>query len=274
MIHTLVENFIYRGKLIPIDRKEQFIKDQNNIIYEVIRIIDFKPLFLDDHLTRFLGSFKLDKEKQKVLKLLLTKYLQKLIEGNNLTNGNIRFQFNSNQLNRFCAWFVPSYYPTPEQYNNGVYVNTYYGERTDPNIKSRDINLRSKLDGVIAQNNVYESILTNTKGEITEGSRSNIFFITDEQIVTPPFEMVLPGITRQKIIELIKKYELRFSERTILIDEISGFTSCFISGTSPKILPIKKFDEHSMDVKNPLLQKLIQWYDQSISDYLLHFKWN
>jgi branched-chain amino acid aminotransferase len=228
---------------------------------------------LEEHISRFLRTFQLDKKKEAQNRQQLIHQLRELIQCNNISDGNIRFQFNNNQLNRFCAWFIPSKYPTYHQYSNGIDVKTYHGERIDPNIKSRDIELRLAVDRFITREKVYEAILLNPKSELTEGSRSNIFFVTDECIVTPPLELVLPGITRQHIIFLIKKHGIQFEERNIHIDEIANFASCFISGTSPKILPVKKFDELLLDIKNPLVQKLMKLYDQSIGSYLSDFKW-
>jgi branched-chain amino acid aminotransferase len=274
MIYALGESFICNERLVPVKEANQLIIDQDETIYEVLRLIDSKPLFIEEHFDRFLGNFYFDLQTVNNYKTLLKKNLQKLVENNDLKSGNIRFQFNNNQIQNFCAWFLPFNYPTSRQYEKGVEVATYHGERNDPNIKSRDIELRTHLDNFIAKKKIYEAILINTHNEITEGSRSNIFFITDDKILTPPLAQVLPGITRQKIISLITGQGIPFQESRILKDDLSGVTSCFISGTSPKILPVRKIDIYQQDVTNPLLQRLIYAYDQMIISYLENFKWN
>ena len=45
--------------------------------------------------------------------------------------------------------------------------------------------------------------------EITEGSRSNIFFLKDETLVTAPDNAVLNGITRKHILEICRENSIR-----------------------------------------------------------------
>ena len=257
MIPVIGEKFIYKDKIISVTQINKHVKDQNEIIYEVLRFIDSKPLFLEDHLDRFLGGFHFGVVKNNYYKTLITHHIRKLIDINNLENGNIRFQFNNNNSPLFCAWLVPFKYPTTQQYTEGVFVNTYARERIDPNVKSRDIKLRFEVDDFIVNRGIYEAILINSEGKITEGSRSNIFFIENKRIISPPSAMILPGITRQKIISLIFEHGFHFEEHSVHMSEINSFKSCFISGTSPKILPVKKIDENSMIIDNPVLQQLI-----------------
>ena len=49
----------------------------------------------------------------------------------------------------------------------------------------------------------HEAILLNTSGMVTEGTGENIFLVKDGEIITPPLSAgILPGITRDSIIEL------------------------------------------------------------------------
>ncbi|MCB2209171.1 MAG: aminotransferase class IV [Bacteroidetes bacterium] len=274
MIQATGSHFIISNKLVSVDEIDYCLQDQNDIIYEVIRFTDFKPLFLQDHLERFLLNFYFDPETIRFHKERLTESLHKLINENGQSDGNIRFQFNHNLADSFCAWLVPHTYPTREEYEKGVLVKRYCAERQEPNIKSRDIKLRVDTDQFIKKQKIYEAILINDEGQITEGSRSNIFFIQKNIILTPPLSMVLPGITRQKILSLIEKNQFYYKECIIKISEIQNFESCFISGTSPKILPVAYFDEKRMEVNNKLLLKLIELYNQHIDNYLKDFRWN
>jgi branched-chain amino acid aminotransferase len=56
------------------------------------------------------------------------------------------------------------------------------------------------------ENNLDECIILNTKGNIIEGISSNIFTVKENLIITPSIrEGCLPGIMRQKVIELARK---------------------------------------------------------------------
>lgn len=274
MIHSAGVYFVSNNEFFPLNRIDQCIEDKNDIIYEVIRFIEGKPLFLEDHLNRFLHTFHFNQEDIKKHRSPLIENIRLLIEKNKIAEGNIRFQFNNNDTHSFCAWIIPHRYPSVDQYKKGVGLKSYYAERQEPRIKARDIKLRDGADQIIKEQEVYEVILINSEDQITEGSRSNIFFIKNNLFITPPLSLVLPGITRQKIIQLLKDNDFKFEERPVQVNEINSFDSSFISGTSPKILPVALFDKVPMQVEHPLLFKLISLYDQQIELNLANFRWD
>lgn len=273
MISATGDYFVTNKELISVQFIDNHVQDKNDVIYEVVRFINSKPLFLEDHIERFMNFFLLENEKKEVWISMITRRIRVLIEENKISNGNLRFQFNENSPNSFCAWIIPSKYPSEQQYYKGVTIKTYLGIRNKPNFKARNINLRRDVDTFIEENKIYEAILVNSEGFLTEGSRSNIFFIQDDIFITPPLSMVLPGITRQKIIELTKTKKLQFEERLIRTEDIRNYSTCFISGTSPKILPVARINNIKMDVKNKLMLNLIKLFNQQINEYIKMFRW-
>jgi len=126
MIQVLGNYFVSNNMVISVDHFNDFIQDKNDIIYEVVRFISFKPLFLEDHLDRFLMTFNILPDDIRTHSNQITKSSQLLIEKNGISFGNLRFQFNNNQTNSFCAWLVPYSYPTSQQYRNGVHVRSFH----------------------------------------------------------------------------------------------------------------------------------------------------
>ena len=275
MIHVTGDYFVTHKGLIPVDFIDKYVRDEDETVYEVLRVIGFKPLFLEDHLLRFFNSFtSLNRDKpQKINNLFITDKIKSLIGSHNLPDGNIRFQFNKNDVTQFCAWYIPVTYPSEQQYSKGVAVQTLSATRPDPNIKTRDKKLRQQADNFIKTRQIYEAILVNREGYLTEGSRSNIFFISDNTFYTPPLSCVLPGITRQKIIHLLEDNHLSFKEKMIHSNELHRYQSCFITGTSANILPVAKIDNISMDVETEALKNLVNLYKLLIDNYLQEFKW-
>jgi len=274
MIQAIGNYFVTNEDIISVDYIDHHAQDKDNIIYEVIRFIESKPLFLEDHIERFINFYSVDNEKKTVWKFMITRRIRVLVEENKISDGNLRFQFNDNSPASFCAWMIPSKYPSKQQYFKGVTIKTYLGTRNKPNYKARNINLRRDVNNFIKANDIYEAILVNSKDFLTEGSRSNIFFIKDSILITPPLAMVLPGITRQKIIELIDTNNLQFEERLIRIEDMKNYSTCFISGTSPKILPVTRINDIKMDVENKHLINLISLFNQQIDEYIKMFKWD
>ena len=80
---------------------------------------------------------------------------------------------------------------------------------------------------------------------IEEVGTSNIFFLINDELVTPPLGgTILPGVTRDSIIQLAKHWGLKIVERRITIDEVTAavgdrsLQEVFASGTAAVISPV------------------------------------
>ena len=145
----------------------------------------------------------------------------------------------------------PTHYPSQEQYAEGVRTELFHGERKNPNIKMMDQALRDVTDAAIKAHDLYEV------------SRSNVFFIKNGELYTSPLRQVLPGVTRDKIIEIVKGKGIAVHEDPIPASSVADFDAAFISGTSPKVLPIASLGDIAYDVNDPLLRRLMDWYDEA-----------
>ncbi|MCK4745752.1 MAG: aminotransferase class IV, partial [Bacteroidales bacterium] len=160
----------------------------------------------------------------------------------------------------------------PEEcmYKSGVQLVTFPHERPNPGIKKWDNRFRVKVNEFIRDHGVYEAILMNFQHQITEGSRSNIFFIDqDNNLITAPSEDVLFGITRKYVLQICKEEQIGVIEQPVLMKDLAGMSSCFISGTSPKILPVWQLDGYQFSVDHPLLQLIMERFESVIKENLL-----
>jgi len=276
MENCLLTHFIFNKEIKSSCDFNQFEHEKHTSVYEVIRVIDNLPLFLEDHISRFFISLKLNKIKVSISERQIKSRIKALIEVNKLSTGNIRFQFliNQNGKKDFYAWVSPFFYPTPEQNINGVVCDLFPATRNNPNSKTSNLSLREEVDKQIQNNNIFELILFNEQNQISEGSRSNLFFIKGNSAFTSPNEEVLLGVTRNKIINICENKNIGIEKLSIKTTEISDFESVFLSGTSIKILPVKSIDSSSFDTLNPLLLLLTNEYEKLINEYLNTFKWN
>jgi branched-chain amino acid aminotransferase len=90
-----------------------------------------------------------------------------------------------------------------------------------------------------------EVVMTNLAGEITESAVSNIFFVRDGVLCTPPLGAgILEGITRAMILrDLAPRAGCRTSEAPIPAGDLRTFQECFISGTTREIMPVRAIDD-------------------------------
>lgn len=276
MEDCLLTHFIFNKEIKSSCDFNQFEQEKHTSVYEVIRVIDNIPLFLEDHISRFFISLNLKKIKGSISERQIKSRIKALIEVNKLSIGNIRFQLllNSNGNKDFYAWVSPFFYPTPEQNMNGVVCDLFPATRNNPNSKTSNLSLRQETDKQIQNNNVFELILFNEQNQISEGSRSNLFFIDENILFTSPDAEVLLGVTRKKIINICENKNIVVKKLSIKTSEISDFDSAFLSGTSINILPVKTIGSSNFDTLNPILLLLTNEYEKLINEYLNTFKWN
>ncbi len=237
-------------------------------IYEVIRVQEGVPLFAEDHMNRFYHSAWLCHLEIPVDETEILSYLRNLISINGVEEGNIRFSYCFRPKGIFHAYFIPHRYPGPDMISKGVECGLFSAERHDPNAKVVQTALREAADAMIRAKGYYEVLLMNRKEEITEGSRSNLFFLVNSALQTSPSEEVLPGITRQKVLELAKEGGFDVVMKNLPVRELSIADGVFMTGTSPKILPVRKIGEQLFRVDQPEINWLIHAYDLLIGTYI------
>lgn len=242
-----------------------FVPDMSaDIYYEVIRLIDGKVLFLHDHLERLNRSLSGTGTEYPGNREIIEN-LRLLIKENSFSKGNIRISLQrSNGSNQVLqCYFIPYVYPDSIMYEEGVKLITYPHQRPNPGIKKWDDRFRKSVSSYIRENGVYEAILVNSKQQITEGSRSNIFYIDQSgNLITVPEKDVLPGITRRYVLEIARKNGVHILENSVSLEELDSLVSVFISGTSPKVLPVKQINEQYFNVNHSMLRMLMAQFEQ------------
>ncbi|MGH4141125.1 aminotransferase class IV [Clostridium sp.] len=255
-------------------KSEEFVNYDMSVgksLYEVIRVSGGIPIFFSEHLGRLENSADIMKYKMRVTRDQITNGILELIDKNKICDGNVKLVVNydpnkgNSENERFLVYFIPHSYPTEQQYKEGVKTITYHGERSNPNAKVINSDFRDKVNQQIAKSGVYEAILVDDNGFITEGSKSNIFMVIDSTVVTSKVENVLPGITRQFIIKSCQTLGIDFQERNIHEKDIESLTGLFISGTSPEVLPIQCVDSFSFhSSKNSIINSIMVEYQREL----------
>ena len=259
-IHTC---FVFDDEIKPVS---QFVPAENEGgIYEVLRVINGVPLFLEDHMQRFFHSAQLAGKTIRYTEPQIRSFLNELIEQNHIAEGNVLISCKIH----LKAFFIPHKYPTPEMYSEGVNCGILNAERNNPNAKVFQTTVRQQADKLLAENAFYEVLLVDHNGFVTEGSRSNVFFVAGDKIFTALGSQVLPGITRQKAFEMARMLQIEVIEKQIHFSEIQQFDAAFITGTSPKILPICQIDGFDFNPHNEIVRRLIKSYDDFIEGYLM-----
>jgi branched-chain amino acid aminotransferase len=106
-----------------------------------------------------------------------------------------------------------------------------------------------------------EAILLNLKGNVCEGTGSNLFIVKNQTVITPPVtDGLLAGITRDAVIEAIPA-DIRFSELSFDLSELMSADEVFLTSSTRDIQPVVKVDQKEYPV-GPITTKLIQEFNE------------
>jgi branched-chain amino acid aminotransferase len=263
---------VINGRFEQADVLSLISLDSLSVCYEVIRVDDGIFLFLEDHLARLIDSLKNVNIVYNIDIECIINILLKLKKKNRLQAGNIKllvaFAHGKERDPLYVvAYQVFHWYPTEKQYREGIAASLLAEERARPNVKYLNSNLQEKCMNEIKKRSVYEVLLVDHNGYITEGSKSNVFFIRGEILYTPPGDHVLKGITREKIFGLCRQCRYTIMEDNIAAEYLNQYSASFITGTSPKVLPVASIDSILYTVDHPLLPQLKALYETLILSY-------
>lgn len=159
--------------------------------------------------------------------------------------------------NRFIYCF-PAAVERPEVYQEGFALKKSLKAGNERGAAAKTGNyLSSILAMEKAESEGFNDILwSNSDGEITEASTANVFFIAREgdniEFITPAAHSgILLGITRNKIIELIKNAGIPVKEEIVFADELPRFDEAFLCSTVRGLVPINRIDRHKMHTARP-----------------------
>lgn len=96
-----------------------------------------------------------------------------------------------------------------------------------------------------------EAILLDTQGYIAEGSGENIFMVKNNVLITPPKGAILPGITRDSVMQLAKSHGWEVREEFITRNQIYLADEVFFTGTAVEVTPIREIDGHAIGTGKP-----------------------
>ncbi len=264
--------FIANHKLYSTENENMDIFDQigGSSVYEVIKIVDGIPLFFEEHIGRMKNSARLSEMTICKNENEIMEEISMLVKNNRCKNINVKLvQTWSEGKSLFLTCFIRSEYPGRKVYAQGIHTILFQGERKSPHIKTISSSFRDKVRKAREISGAYEALLVDEAGYIAEGSRSNIFFLKQGRIYTPPIETVLPGVTRRHVMQVCKTLETQVREEPLHFGELPEIEGAFITGTTVDVLPISSVDDRKiLSASAPLIQKIKEQYDEEVKTYV------
>ena len=263
------------GEFLPLEEAKISVLDRGftfgDGVYEVFLVYQRKIFRFAEHLARLNNSLAAihmenpltTEEWEKILTTLVAKnpandqslYLQ-------VTRG-ISERDHSIHLSKVPTVFAMSKALPQRQLSNGISAITC----EDIRWKLCHIKAITLLPSILLRYQASESGATEAillKGDIvTEGAASNVFIVKDEIIKTPPKDgSLLPGITRDLVVDLLDKEGMACKEEPITRDELVNADEIWITSSTWEIVPVTKLDGQPVGTGQPgkIWQRMMEIY--------------
>jgi aminodeoxychorismate lyase len=245
------------GEFVPEERAVISVFDRGFLygdgLFEGIRVFNGKPFRWRLHWERFQHGAKFLRITAPFSAEVVGGFAKRLIAENQMPNSLLRLTLSRgigargySPKNAERPTFVMATYPMPvvEPSNPPawrVFISSFRLPAGEPLARFKNLN---KLPQVLARaeadaDGADEALLLNSDGYVVEGSTSNLFWIRDETVYTPPLPSgILPGVTRAAVLELCGKVGIAARESNIMPGELHQMDGAFLSLSSTGIAEI------------------------------------
>jgi len=280
-----VEEIVYlNGSLMPLSQARLSPLDYGFLygygLFETMRAYSGRIFHLEKHLARLSRSAKLlgiDLESIPDLE----KALYNTLQANNLSNARIRLTLSGGEgeplpdlLIRTPTVLIAArgYTPYPRQvYEQGFKAIVSHIRRNTQSPASAMKSL-NYLDNLLARQEAKlagadEAILLNEQGFLAEGSMSNIFLVSDNALLTSSEDNgILPGITREVVLELAPSLGIKTRERKIALKELLQADEAFFTNSLIEIMPLTQVGRQNIGSgrAGAVTQRLIAAYKELV----------
>ena len=266
------------GEFLPLDEACVPVLDRGFIfgdgVYEVIPVYAGKAFRLQHHLQRLKNSMQAVRITNPHTDEEWNAIINEVVTRNNDGDQSIYLQITrgvAHRDHRFPGDATPTVFvmsnlfdPVPkQQLENGVNAITLDDIRWQYcSIKSIALLPNILLRQQAVEQGAAEAILLRN-GEVTEGAASNVFIVKDGIIITPPkTDCLLPGITRDLVVEQAHEHGLAVKEANIKQTELETADEIWLTSSTKEILPVTKLNGQAVGSSKPgtVWQKMYALY--------------
>lgn len=227
-------------------------------VWEGLRVYDGRIAELDGHLQRLQNSAKAlafaeiptsDEVRSAIFETLEANGMRDnahirltLTRGEKITSG-MNPKFNQSG----CTLIVLAEWKPPVYSDDGIRVITASTRRNTPECLDSKIHHNNLLNNILASieanvAGVDAAVMLDVSGFISETNDTNLFLVTDGQVLTPHADSCLPGLTRKMILEICRQENIPSLERNLSLTELYCADEVFTSGTMGELTPILSAD--------------------------------
>ena len=264
-MNKLASDIVYlNGEYLPLSEAKVSVLDRGFLfgdgVYEVIPSYSGNLFRLQDHLTRLQTSLE---RIRLELSFSLEKWMDILVplldKGK---NQSIYLQITRGVAPKRDHAFPKTPQPTvfascsDIQPVSGLELGAKAVTMEDNRWEMCNVKATTLLANVLMKQEAIEQgaaeAILHKQGYVTEGATSNLFAVIDNVLTTPIKSTdILPGITRQVVLELADKNDIPVSEDAISLEVLKSATEIWITSSTREIVPIVKLDSKKIGEGKP-----------------------
>jgi branched-chain amino acid aminotransferase len=178
--------------------------------------------------------------------------------------GDISYHFERIQGPTLVIAVKPYDAPPESHYREGIAVAVASVRRNSPRALDPAIKSCNLLNNILAIREAHaghasEALLLNERDELAEGASSNVFMARGGRVFTPPLDAgILPGITREVVLELAPTIGVEAQEKTLSVADLLEADEAFITSSTREIVGIRTVDGRALGrAPGPLTARLL-----------------
>jgi branched-chain amino acid aminotransferase len=252
-------------------------------IFETLRACNGKLFMLKEHLERLQRSADAIQLRLPLTDRQLEALLYESLVRNNLRDARIRLTISRGpgelgldtnlcpQPTLVIMAKAFKAYPA-ELYRQGMSASIASTRRISSQALNPAIKSLNFLNNILAKQEAraqgtQDALMLNTQGQLTEATTSNLFFVSHDILKTPALECgLLPGITRQLVLELARQHEIEVEEGSFYATDLLDADEAFLTNTSLEIMPLVQVDAKPIGqgIPGEITKKLHEWFKAEV----------
>lgn len=237
-------------------------------VYETIRVVHGKSIFLQEHLKRLLKSAETIELAHALTEEKISEWISTLLLKINADTCNLKLLLIGGRTpEQATLWILPlaPLFPDKKLFRDGISVITVSHERFLPHAKTLNMLPSYLFYRKAKEAGCYDALLVDRNENLTEGTRTNLLAIKNRVIISPPTKDILEGVMRNNVLSIAKKHGYEFREEPIPIKDIQSYDGLFLTSTSSKILPINRIDNTIINIPEAL-KELMGYFDEYLEE--------
>lgn len=255
-----IEMLYLNGTFMPLSEGSVHVEDRGfqlgDGIYEVIKVMNRRLVWLEDHLARLARNLAEVSLSEAVSGHELGDVLPELVTRSGVEHGSVYVQVTRGYAPRDFVFPRPPH-PTvlayarskPAPTKEEILAGTVLHPVQDLRWARCDIKSTNLLAAVLAKEEArnagaHEALFMGPDGVVREGGSSNVFAVLDGVIRTHPLgNRILGGITRKHVLDIARREGYTVEERAFTLDEVfAASDSCevFTAATTKDVMPVVK----------------------------------